>query len=250
MKILEKTQKKEMIVLLGNKNILTSHGIAVPQFRKRTDAATEIFLAVNGEPQVVVMLNTHSNLRPEAKDVIAKIKKERLFVHILSGDSAESVEKLGAYLGIPLECQHPEQSTFNKMKWIKEVQHDDRTLAIMIGDGLNDIPCLQEAGIGISINAKSELNINAADVVILSENVYKILAMIRFLKRGNLFIYLNLFWALAYNIIMLPMVSGALYPFNIYISPIWSAIAMSCSSLIVVGFSNLLSCFEYDESLK
>ena len=55
-----------------------------------------------------------------------------------------------------------------KMKWIKDVQKDNKNLAIMVGDGLNDIPCLQEAGIGISINAKSELNINAADVVILS----------------------------------------------------------------------------------
>ena len=136
------------------------------------------------------------------------------------------------------------------MKWIKEVQHDDKTLAIMIGDGLNDIPCLQEAGIGISINAKSELNINAADVVILSENIYKILAMIRFIKRGNLFIKLNLFWAFAYNIIIMPIVAGVFFPWDVYISPVWSAIAMSGSSLLVVGFSHLLSFFEYDESLR
>ena len=136
------------------------------------------------------------------------------------------------------------------MEWIKEVQKDDEKVAIMIGDGLNDIPCLQEAGIGMSINAKSELNINAADVVILSENLYKILAFIRFMKRGNTFININLFWAFLYNVVMLPMVSGALFPLNIYISPVWSAIAMSASSLIVVGFSNLLSLFEYDESLR
>ena len=132
------------------------------------------------------------------------------------------------------------------MEWIKEVQKDDEKVAIMIGDGLNDIPCLQEAGIGMSINAKSELNINAADVVILSENLHKILAFIRFMKRGNTFININLFWAFLYNVVMLPIVSGALFPLNIYISPVWSAIAMSASSLIVVGFSNLLSLFEYD----
>ena len=113
----------------------------------------------------------------------------------------------------------------------------------MTGDGLNDIPCLQEAGIGISINAKSELNINAADAVVLSENIYKILALVRFLKKGNLFIKINLFWAFAYNIVMMPIVAGILFPFNIYISPVWSAVAMSASSLIVVGFSHLLSFF-------
>ena len=136
------------------------------------------------------------------------------------------------------------------MKWIKDIQKDGLNSAIMIGDGLNDIPCLQEAGIGISINAKSQLNINAADVIILSENLYKILALIRFLKKGNLFINLNLFWAFIYNIVMMPMVTGALFPFDILIEPVWSAVAMSLSSLFVVGFSHLLSCFEYDESLR
>lgn len=160
------------------------------------------------------------------------------------------MEKLGTFLDIPLECQHPEQSTFMKMKWIKEVQKDGNRASIMIGDGLNDIPCLQEAGIGVSINAKSELNINAADVVILSENLYKILALVRFLNRGNLFIRLNLFWAFAYNIVIMPITAGVLFPLDIFVSPVWSSIAMSCSSLMVVGFSHFLSCFSYDDSLK
>jgi P-type E1-E2 ATPase len=120
----------------------------------------------------------------------------------------------------------------------------------MVGDGLNDIPCLQEAGIGISINAKSELNINAADVVILSENLHKILALIRFLRKGNLFIKINLFWAFIYNIIVMPVVAGAFYSLGIFVSPIWSAIAMSCSSLLVVGFSHILTYLHYDDSLK
>jgi cation transport ATPase len=59
------------------------------------------------------------------------------------------------------------------------------------------------------------LNINAADVVILSENLYKILALVRFLNKGNLFIKLNLFWAFAYNIIIMPVVAGAFYSFDI-----------------------------------
>lgn len=118
----------------------------------------------------------------------------------------------------------------------------------MIGDGLNDIPCLQEAGIGISINAKSQLNINAADVVILSQNLYKILAFVRFLKKGNLFIKLNLFWAFAYNIVIMPIVAGVFYHWNVFVSPVWSSIAMSGSSLFVVGFSHFLSFFHYDDS--
>jgi Cu+-exporting ATPase len=109
---------------------------------------------------------------------------------------------------------------------------------------------LQEAGIGISINAKSELNINAADVVILSENIYKILALVRFLRKGNLFIRLNLFWAFAYNIVIMPIVAGVFYKYDVFVSPVGSCIAMSVSSLLVVGFSHALSLFTYDESLQ
>ena len=120
---------------------------------------------------------------------------------------------------------------------------------MFIYSGLNDIPCLQEAGIGISINAKSELNINAADIIILSKNLYKILALIRFLKKGNLFINVNLFWAFAYNIMIMPIVAGVFYHWGIFISPIWSSISMSLSSIIVVSFSHMLECIHYDESI-
>ena len=72
----------------------------------------------------------------------------------------------------------------------------------MIGDGLNDILSLKEAGIGISINAKSELNLIASDVIIMSENLWKIPTLINLLTVANRIIYINLFWAFAYNIFM------------------------------------------------
>jgi len=90
------------------------------------------------------------------------------------------------------------------------------------------------------------LNINAADVVVLDENLFKILALIRLLKKGNLFININLFWAFGYNIIIMPIVAGVFYNWDIWVSPIWSSIAMSLSSIIVVSISHLLSFFTYD----
>lgn len=75
------------------------------------------------------------------------------------------------------------------------------------------------------------------------------MALIRFLKKGNTFIKVNLFWAFAYNLVTMPIVAGAFYHWGVYISPIWSCVAMSCSSLLVVGFSHLLVCFHYDDSL-
>lgn len=69
------------------------------------------------------------------------------------------------------------------------------------------------------------------------------------MRRSNQFINMNLFWSFSYNICILPIVAGAFYSFDVDISPVWSSIAMSISSLVVVSFSHLLACFKYDKSL-
>jgi Cu+-exporting ATPase len=71
---------------------------------------------------------------------------------------------------------------------------------------------------------------------------------VRLLNKGNLFIKMNLCWAFAYNLVMLPITTGMFYSLDVVISPIISSIAMSVSSIVVVCFSNLLSCFHYDDS--
>jgi Cu+-exporting ATPase len=73
---------------------------------------------------------------------------------------------------------------------------------MMIGDGLNDVLSLQEAGVGVSINAKSELNLLAADVIILNENLWKIVILFNLMNLANKVVYINLVWAFAYNIII------------------------------------------------
>lgn len=84
----------------------------------------------------------------------------------------------------------------------------------------------------------------------LSEDLFKILTFVKLLRRGNQFINANLFWAFIYNLTIMPVVAGAFYNYNITISPVWSSIAMSCSSILVVSFSHLMSFFEYDVSKK
>lgn len=81
----------------------------------------------------------------------------------------------------------------------------------------------------------------------LSENLFKILAMVRLLERGNTFININLFWAFVYNLTIMPIVAGLFYGYDVTISPVWSSVAMSCSSILVVGFSHILALFNYDE---
>jgi cation transport ATPase len=70
------------------------------------------------------------------------------------------------------------------------------------------------------------------------------------MRRSNQFINMNLFWSFSYNICILPIVAGAFYSLDVDISPVWSSIAMSISSLVVVSFSHLLVCYKYDSSLE
>lgn len=119
---------------------------------------------------------------------------------------------------------------------------------MMIGDGLNDILSIQEAGIGVTINAKSEMNLIASDVVALNENLWKIVSLFKLIRVSKVFIWMNLLWASAYNIVILPIAAGVFYGQGISISPTVASIAMSGSSLVVIGFSNLMRAVQFDLS--
>ena len=92
------------------------------------------------------------------------------------------------------------------------------------------------------------MNLNAANVVLVTENLKSIPILLDLLKKSRIFIYTNLMWAFLYNILMLPVVSGALYFVNphAYVSPVFSSLAMSISSLVVVAFSQLLKCVSFE----
>ena len=119
---------------------------------------------------------------------------------------------------------------------------------MMIGDGLNDVLSLKEAGVGVSINAKSELNLLAADVIILNENLWRIVFLFNLMQLANRMVYINLAWAFAYNlfmarneyIILIAVAAGAFYYYGFTISPMISSAAMSFSSIVVVLISNTM----------
>lgn len=119
---------------------------------------------------------------------------------------------------------------------------------MMIGDGLNDILSIQEAGVGVSINAKSELNLVASDVVALNENLWRVISLFKLMKYTRIFIICNLIWTFSYNLVMMPIAAGFFNFSEHEISPFLASIAMSGSSLVVVSFSNIMRCFDFNLS--
>ncbi len=122
--------------------------------------------------------------------MVRQLQAMAIEVHILSGDSKESVALIGERLGINPLCLHGEMVAAAKKDWMNAKKEQGPVM--MIGDGLNDVPCLQAASVGVSINAKSELNLLAADVIALKEDLGQIVSLLKLVRNAGLLIKVTL----------------------------------------------------------
>ena len=120
-----------------------------------------------------------------------------------------------------------------KNKVIKELLHDNHKV-MMVGDGINDAPSLASATIGVSINGGTDVAGDSADVILMQDDLSKIITLLNISKKTMRIIKENLFWAFIYNILMIPIAIGLLKPLGITISPMIASISMTISSLCVV----------------
>lgn len=186
---------------------------------------------------VIASINFEDVVRPEAIQFIQQLKEKSIEPVILSGDSSQAVAKIAFELGI--KKYHGEMLPIEKAKVVQSYQEDGPTL--FIGDGINDTVALQQAAVGVSLAHATAAAQENADVVLSREGLIQLNDYFRLSKSTMTTIYGNLFWAFGYNIIAIPLAAGVLYPtFGISLTPMMASIAMSISSLGVVGNSLLL----------
>lgn len=204
---------------------------------------TSLLFSIGSQLFMIIYFDNSTNLRPEAKNVISYLQfylhKE---VFILSGDSSSTINQIGCFLNIPLDHLFGDIDAQSKKNFLQKLKNIEHKEVMMIGDGLNDVLSIQEAAVGVSINSKSELNIMASDVVVLSENLWKIVFLFDLSRFTKIFIIVNLCWAFGYNLLMIPIAAGVFSSAGIMIPPFISSLAMSLSSLLVVLFSNFMRC--------
>jgi Cu+-exporting ATPase len=174
-------------------------------------------------------------VRPTSREAVAGLRAAGLRVVLLTGDQRAAAERVGAEIGVDdvLAEVLPEQ----KLEQVSRLQAQGRVVA-MVGDGLNDAPALAKADVGIAMGSGTDVAMEAGQVTLVRADLALVHEAIALSRATLRVIRQNLFWALAYNVVGIPVAAGALYPLlGVRLSPALAAAAMAFSSVSVVGNS-------------
>jgi P-type Cu2+ transporter len=230
-------------VYLGNQDWLNQQNIIIneehhlkAQFLAQS-GKTIIYLAFADTLQGLIGIE--DSIRPDAAQTVEQLQKLGLEIGLLTGDRPEVANAIANELKITQVFS--EVKPADKAQVVKSLQQQGKIVA-MIGDGINDAPALAQADVGISLQGSTDVAIATADIVLMQNQLGDILKAIKLSRATVNKIKQNLIWALAYNVIAIPIAAGILLPQSgLLLSPILAAVAMASSSLIVVTNSLLLN---------
>jgi len=210
---------------------LSVDGFAAQAERLGSEGKTPLYAAIGG--RVAAMIAVADPIKPTSKAAIDALHALGLKVAMITGDNRHTAEAIARQLGIDEVVA--EVLPGGKVESVKRLKAEHGTLAY-VGDGINDAPALAEADVGIAIGTGTDIAIEAADVVLMSGDLSGVPNAIALSKATMKNIGENLFWAFAYNVALIPVAAGLLYPFNgMLLSPVFAAGAMALSSVFVLS---------------
>ena len=173
------------------------------------------------------------SLKSESVDTFKKFKEMGIKTVLLSGDNKLCAEYIGGILNS--DEVYSEVLPEEKAEIVAKIKEKYGSV-MMIGDGINDAPALSEADVGCAIGNGSDIAIESADIVLMKSNPYDAARAVNLSRLTIRNIQQNLFWAFCYNTVLIPVAAGILYPLGgILLSPMLAGLAMSLSSVFVVG---------------
>ncbi len=247
-------------LLLGNLRLMQEHHVALQGLEDKAGdlfqgGKTVMFLAVDGRAAGIIGLA--DTLKPNAAAVVARIRRMGIEVAMVTGDNKRTAEAIARQAGIDRVLAEvlPE----NKSGEVKKLQDEGRVVA-MVGDGINDAPALAQADVGIAIGTGTDVAMETGDITLISGDLSGIATAVSLSRRTIRTIRQNLFWAFAYNVLLIPIAAGVLYlafgsrgvPSGLsfilgkygFLNPILAAAAMALSSITVVTNSLRLRGFQ------
>ena len=231
---------KNKVILVGNRLFIQDYKISDEienQIQKLENEGKTVVIVVY-DKKIIGLIAIADTLKEFSKEAVKELKKMGKEVWMITGDNERTANAIASQLGI--ENVMAEVLPQDKAKKVKELQEKGKIVAA-VGDGINDAPMLAQADVGIAVGAGTDIAKETGAIVLIKNDLRDVVTAIDLSKRTVSKMKQNLFWAFFYNVALIPVAAGLLYPFGIVLNPIFAAIAMASSSITVVGNAMLLN---------
>ncbi len=223
-------------LLVGNAKLMEQENISIDSLENQVETLqnqgkTVVFVAEN--QKIMGMIAIADTIRPDAVETVEKLKSMGITTVLLTGDNQRAADHIGGLA----QVDHivAEVLPTQKADVVQRYQKEGK-IVMMVGDGINDAPALTQAQVGCAIGGGSDIAVDSAQIVLMGQHLTDVCRAIRLSHLTIRNIRQNLFWAFCYNTLGIPIAAGLLYPaFGLLLSPMIGGLAMSFSSLFVVG---------------
>jgi Cu+-exporting ATPase len=232
-------------VLVGSSRFMSENGVDISQLEYQseqleTQTRTTVFVSVDSK--VLALAAISDPLKTSSKYAIDALRENRKDVWMITGDKKRTASAIAKQLGISNVLA--EVLPGEKAKQVKELQERGKVVAF-VGDGVNDAPALAQADIGIALGSGTDVSVETGDIVLVRDDLTDVVSGMELGSRTVSKIRQGFFWALIYNIILIPIAAGVFFPFTgLVLQPEFAGLAMALSSVSVVSNALLLGRFE------
>lgn len=222
---------------LGNRALMRKNKIKIKEFEDKvaeleSDGKTVMFLASG---QLIGMIAVADKLKSDARQVVDTLDKKGIEVWMVTGDNIRAAKSIANQAGI--KNVMAEVLPNQKAQKVIDLKNKNGVVGF-VGDGINDAPALASADVGIAMGSGTDVAIESSSITLLNKDLKSVVSSIELSRQTMKTIKQNLFWAFGYNVVLIPVAMGVLYPFfGILLNPALAAFAMAASSISVVGNS-------------
>jgi Cu+-exporting ATPase len=239
---------KDLRVLIGNRRLMEENNISINEeyskqiSRLEENAKTVIIVGV--ENKILGIIAISDKIKENAKTTVQNLREMGIESYMVTGDNEKTAKVIGKEVGILENHVFSNVLPEKKAEIVKSIKENAGGYVEFIGDGINDAPALSTADVGIAVGSGTDIAIESGEVVLMNDDLKYVTGFVKLSKRVLKQIKLNLFWAFAYNSILIPVAAGALYSYNIRFEPELAAFAMTLSSITIIGLSLLLKRYD------
>jgi Cu+-exporting ATPase len=235
----------------GNQALMQAEGVELDSLTEQAQqlagqGKTPMFLAADGSARGIIAVA--DTLKPTSKEGVAQLQRMGLEVVMLTGDNAQTARAIARQLGV--DRVEAEVLPQDKVEVVRRLQSEGKVVA-MVGDGINDAPALVQADVGMAMGSGTDVAMESADITLIRSDITGVITALNLSRQTIRAIKQNLFWAFFYNVLLIPVAAGVLYPvFNAiggvpvslefffgeqgFLNPVLAALAMAFSSVTVV----------------